>query len=759
MRTTIFIKFILSAALLTPTTICNAERPAWFDQVTVLSRGSEMSAFASGGTWGAKIVEGDWIEYSANAWHEQGGIYHGFYHACMSFENVHNYQMSSIDPSLACIDFWNNLMKNDFPWMPPESVGLLPNLHNPAWQNVLLDQVKQIIDYGADGVVMDGHMPNIYTFDQGGSFDEYTMADFREYLKANFSEEELATKFDIPDIENFNYKEWIISHGREDFLQAGIWNGPYFEGLHAQFYIFEWKYTKQFFSIFQDTAKAYAAIKYGRNFVVSENCGCAYYASVDIDDFIIGEFKYYSSNAKTTELAASQIKLLKSIGNKPFVVVPGILNPRDGFTPPENTKNLMKFILADIYAAGGCIFLCPYIDDYEIDYGNLSKYTSFILQNGYLYENLSNPARTAVAFSFASVLNRRFRFEDDSDRARPIYNSYKGLSTILIEGNIQHNVLIFRDTRFSEDRLKFETLTSYDCIILSSVYCLTDDQAQLLLDYVRDGGIVISVGDIAPYDENANLASRPVLNSFSKYETHPYGDGYFVTVWPNVGTGYFSGEHPEFKKLLIDEVNKHVIPQTIVIPENDVSVYAYNKTDSSDKILHLVNYDFDPKQDRFETKRDFTIKTLIDTSRTWEAVYVSPDFTGHKSLHTVIENDYISISIPELEAYGIVVLSENPTYPSDNLSAPLIESYSPQARISLSAGDYEMYSVNASDADGDILRYLWSIDDEIITTSFWPTCSCQAQDTASGTSILKVEISDGIHTTSMSWSIVISDRN
>ena len=68
---------------------------------------------------------------------------------------------------------------------------------------------------------------------QPASFDSVTMAQFRNYLKENYSTEQLLQKFDIDTIHTFNYAKWIKDHGMED-----TWNNQPFTGLAIEFFKF-----------------------------------------------------------------------------------------------------------------------------------------------------------------------------------------------------------------------------------------------------------------------------------------------------------------------------------------------------------------------------------------------------------------------------------------------------------------------------------------------------------------------------------------
>jgi hypothetical protein len=79
-------------------------------------------------------------------------------------------------------------------------------------------------------------------------------------------------------------------------------------------------------------------------------------------------------------------------------------------------------------------------------------------------------------------------------------------------------------------------------------------------------------------------------------------------------------------------------------------------------MLHLVNYSYDYKTHSFTPQTAIKVRMELppaDKNKSWQAVYLSPDFAGEQVLTTATNGRYIDITVPKLEAYGVVVLRQN----------------------------------------------------------------------------------------------------
>jgi hypothetical protein len=63
--------------------------------------------------------------------------------------------------------------------------------------------------------------------------------------------------------------------------------------------------------------------------------------------------------------------------------------------------------------------------------------------------------------------------------------------------------------------------------------------------------------------------------------------------------------------------------------------------------------------DQFANKENVVVSILADPTMARHAVFVSPDAPNPQPLTATVANGYVTVTIPKLEAYGVVVLRQN----------------------------------------------------------------------------------------------------
>jgi hypothetical protein len=92
----------------------------------------------------------------------------------------------------------------------------------------------------------------------------------------------------------------------------------------------------------------------------------------------------------------------------------------------------------------------------------------------------------------------------------------------------------------------------------------------------------------------------------------------------------------------------------------DTSIIPFTKQGKI--ILHLLNYSYDYKTHCFVPQTAIKVRMELhstDKNKPWQALYLSPDFAGGQLLTTATNDRYMDITIPKLEAYGMVVLRQS----------------------------------------------------------------------------------------------------
>jgi len=96
-----------------------------------------------------------------------------------------------------------------FPWNP---TAFWFCSHQPLFQDYILYQIDLALGIDPDSLMFDSQTSTPITYSNGGCFCDRCMADFRDWLDANYTSSELAA-MGIADIASFNYHDFLVDAG------------------------------------------------------------------------------------------------------------------------------------------------------------------------------------------------------------------------------------------------------------------------------------------------------------------------------------------------------------------------------------------------------------------------------------------------------------------------------------------------------------------------------------------------------------------
>ncbi len=605
-------------------------------------------------------------------WYHRRGIHYvGYQHPATSQGDIN----PILDKKFAAVDLYGNPIYYQKPGLGSEweKGQYWANLLDPDWQEFLIEQCKMMIDAGVEGIIFDE--PNFnrqIIFDRGGTFDEYSMSGFREYLKSKYTKKELSEKFGIDDIDNFSFRDYIVEKNMED-----TWNKEPLPTITKEFANFQILESSNVIRNVVNSLKEYGHSKYNREVLFSMNAGPEFIdhlMQTDYQDYGMGEHFYFAKG--TIQKAAVTIKLSEGLWKNRYVVLVEVSH--DNGDIPSESRNLFKYIFADVYSSDGRLIVdgdrfmtmknWNYLnsDDfvrYNVD--EAAKYVNFAYNHPEFYA-LDEPAKVGVVHSIASRKGSAGLI-DVEERDVWTDSGIKGVIEMLLNLNVPFKTIVSGDNELFKDKITKSKLEKFDVVIMPAVFMLDDYEVNEIFDYVSAGGHVIVVNKFATHNKKGEKVQRDKVANLKRGE-NKIGKGSIFVIPENLGEQYFydnsgytylpaerdSGDTTltTFKNALY----RYYQPEILTNAPFTVNIRRYVDTDNGRMIIHLVNYDFDHIKDEFSVVKNFEITVNLLGMKPKKAILYDFENNQEKELNMSIENGKATLSIPSLYAYSVIEL-------------------------------------------------------------------------------------------------------
>ena len=561
-------------------------------------------------------------------------------------------------------------------------------------------------------------------------FDRESIAGFNQYLSSKYNSTELAEKFNITDISSFNFTQYlrdkgyrsislsIYEPGRSHSIDRVRWeNLPqdipqpdnYTRYLWREFENYQLKVLIDFYRELSSELKAYARSK-GRNFWIAAN--------------LAPTLSYNGAEGRL-----SMIPLLTGI-DFPFFEI-----WYDDIQYPE--RNIAP-LFRTIYAAGkhfaamtcptpsfSSIFRSdnPYPEEQVLATAELMAcggwpqttlhnltYIRFMQQHPTLLPREQDGA-IALIYSLPSAQNFRRVGNREPWGYRPFESIFYLLSDM---NNVTFDVVIFGDDEFYPYTPTVEELSKYRALILSNATCLSDDQVNVLLNYVEGGGVLIGIGVIGIYDERGFPVTDVDRLNFASYfnatggpddpesiHIYDYGEGKiislsqeviddfiygherlveFSSVWHDPSYSeeekaaewwfnyeWYIGDWIDWFRTALREAN---VQTDISADLNPLVMFIrYWDPNTNATIFHFINYLYDNEWndtaiDQENANFTFTLRPELQ-GKPLRVRYYTPEIPDGITLNYTIESgNMVKVVIPKLHIWGILRVEEAKEEPS-----------------------------------------------------------------------------------------------
>ena len=613
------------------------------------------------------INNGEWPEYIA-LMHEMGIYVVG----CDSM--ITTWKMGPDPPehdASVCLDPYGNKWTSNYGLsgtIGEESVWYVHTLIHPDWQEYLLEGIKHNIEAGVDGYLVD---ELCYSAVLEPDFSEYTMTQFKLYLDEALAENEKNTyksQFGLASWDDLDYAKEVRNALPAAWTELTYddwrdWDIQQSIPLYEHYQRFLRIKNREAAEYIITEAKQYAEDQ-GKEmpFTINVNDLSSPESLIitDLVDFLDMECtfnKFESFYPKTR--ATAPVKLALGLGLRPSVLTSMETRSMILEKGREETRTLYKLMIADITAAGGCMYLEEGGHGLQVDLDALEPYYRMPTTYPELFQIDSDTNNVCVLHLWENL---------DAYQSK----AYYGTCSLLADAGYQYDV-VFGAEEYDiwgevnkypapEYPLSLDQITGYDLVVVPELTDVTPTHAQIMIDYVNQGGTLLVFTSMSNINTIQNQRGMdPTINSLLGYlreEDATIGSGRLITIDQVKGTQYI--DTPDYPILLdfIGMVEQTGVTSPITgMTEGTISKTMYSTT--SEVVVHIVNNRYDWMQDTVKPTKDKTLNIMIPTSMTDETLtvtYYTPETTPEIMEHQ-LEGDTLTVTLPNLEVWGVIHIS------------------------------------------------------------------------------------------------------
>lgn len=368
--------------------------------------------------------------------------------------------------------------------------------NKPSYMQYIRKEIEIMVDAGAPGIHLDEFDSQMYAVLNGGCFCKDCMKGFRKYLKENPSEETAGL-----DLDTFNYRQFLKQKGFTDDLMRAQMAQPFRIPLFKDFVLFNVKGIELNVAEIADYARAYSLEKRGKPVLFTANlfhCLPHTTSSRKYCDLIVGE----KSNIKLRQDGFYRFGYAYLNGKKgSFIEDPNdhVLQIIQDIDNGRNDAYIL-FMLEPL--SQGFNIATPYgawLMNFKKDafYPNLAierQMGKWLKDHEFLFTNRM-VAETALLYDQQSALETELFLGGHMDRTKDGgFHTFHDLCQTLCDAGILYNVIYVSP----DQPLTLDQLSSYKNLILPDATSLPEDQLNMILEWKKQGGRVISLGKVDP---------------------------------------------------------------------------------------------------------------------------------------------------------------------------------------------------------------------------------------------------------------------
>ena len=529
------------------------------------------------------------------------------------------------------------------------------NAINPGFIDWCIQHGKKAIDAGADMIVLDEIQGNSfiplyqwaaqYTGLPAPGFSNETIEGFRSYISTTYSPQDLLELFDINDVDTVDLKTRIAQTMNLTYNQR-IQADPLIKEYQSYLETSNFEAKKRLILALRTYAK-----EQNKDIVISANSYAlgtnqpfgfwpkglifadlldlftfenTYTAVLDqtIPDFYRTKWLAWERLAYAATAAPAVIL----IDTSTVEAIHKNLFPLFGFS------NSLGILCAEAYANKGSFVNYHFqLFGREKNWKRVEQIHEFVMGNPEIFDYSSDVwGNVGIVFLYSEGMQDHM-------------NTYLGCAQAFAESHIPFDVVFDGDDLYLNTSLSLKELERFSLIVVPSLLLVTEKQKQIVKEYVHNGGVALIF-------DGEELGFQDATGEV------PYGDGLFYFFEEDYGKLYFETYIDSYRQVLADCVHNYVSDVlTVNADGRKIVVTPYIQQENNRMTLHMINYDHIGFFDFIWPVSPLEIHLLKPSFSIEQVSLLSP---GEKtvSLPYEISDDTITITVPSLKDYGVIVI-------------------------------------------------------------------------------------------------------
>jgi hypothetical protein len=536
-------------------------------------------------------------------------------------------------------------------------------LNNPEFRTFIRDIGRAEVDGGADGIHYDESYSRWFWMRPIPCFCDGCCAELRAWLKSHFTAVQLHSQWGIDDIDSFDYRAYLAAH----HLADAPWQSP----LHDQWWLMQLHSTVRWEQWIVADNKSYAREKYGRDLIVNSNqshlttISAMMTADSRVYDFInvgCGLSVEYRDQGIYTQLPiepglASFVPTYRMArahsSGKPVSLFLDIQeHPKElADLPPRQEGLYMQWLFAEAHLTG-CHFAAHYrFSDYDGPYEPQLAACKYFRKHANWYEGSRSAGRIAVLFSYPSQIWDMYgTYWDRSPEFPALCNQYYGVCQSLQRANLQWETVFVPDGDIFPGSLKAADLRGYDIVIAPGIYAAADPELAALAQYVHDGGRLLVTGPFAQFDGLHHKRAAALPKGLFPGPRVAWLTDDFENC---IGVSHAASEAALVEALTGKLAHQ---PEAIVgSPDARLRLYLRHPAKGRALLLDAVNADFVTRRGFHASPATPIYLRVLGFKPASARLFTMDEPDGHPVPFRV-EGPIVTINLPEVECYALVVL-------------------------------------------------------------------------------------------------------